>query len=89
MARIPVQHLVLLVGKRFVIFVFCLFNSLCSLFTCNIIFYLHDVYLLLKILMPISSIGYYRVFTLNLRDSHIFILDPMTIGIVDKKDWMK
>jgi hypothetical protein len=38
MARIPVQHLVLLVGKTFVIFVFCLFNSLCLLFTCNIIF---------------------------------------------------
>jgi hypothetical protein len=39
--------------------------------------------------MPVSSIGYYCVFTLNLRDSRIFILDPMTIGIVDKKDWMK
>jgi hypothetical protein len=38
MARIPVQHLVLLVGKTFVIFVFCLFNPLCLLFTCNIIF---------------------------------------------------
>jgi hypothetical protein len=39
--------------------------------------------------MPISSIGYYRVFALNLRDSHIFILDPTTAGIVDKEDWMK
>jgi hypothetical protein len=36
-----------------------------------------------------SSIGYYRVFTLNLRDSHIFILDPLTTGIVDKEDRMK
>jgi hypothetical protein len=39
--------------------------------------------------MPISSIGYYRVFTLNMRDSRIFILDPTTTGIVDKEDWMK
>jgi hypothetical protein len=39
--------------------------------------------------MPVSSIGYYRVFTLNLRDSHIFILGPMTIRIIDKEDWMK
>jgi hypothetical protein len=39
--------------------------------------------------MPISSIGYYQVFALNLRDSHIFILDPMTTGIIDKEDWMK
>jgi succinyl-CoA synthetase beta subunit len=39
--------------------------------------------------MLVSSIGYYRVFTLNLRDSHIFILDPTTTGIVDKEDWMK
>jgi hypothetical protein len=39
--------------------------------------------------MPVSSIGYYRVFALNLRDSHIFILDPTTAGIVDKEDWMK
>jgi hypothetical protein len=39
--------------------------------------------------MPVSSIGYYRVFTLNLRDSRIFILDPMTTGIVDKEDRMK
>jgi hypothetical protein len=39
--------------------------------------------------MPISSIGYYQVFTLNLRDSQIFILDPMTTGIIDKEDWMK
>jgi hypothetical protein len=38
MARIPVQHLVLSMGKTFVIFVFYLFNSLCLLFTCNIIF---------------------------------------------------
>jgi hypothetical protein len=52
-------------------------------------FYLHDVNLLLEILMHVSSIGYYRVFTLNLRDSRIFILDPMTTGIVDKEDRMK
>jgi hypothetical protein len=39
--------------------------------------------------MPVSSIGYYRVFTLNLRDSHIFILDPTTTGIVNKEDRMK
>jgi hypothetical protein len=39
--------------------------------------------------MPVSSIGYYRVFTLNLRDSRIFILGPMTIRIIDKEDWMK
>jgi hypothetical protein len=39
--------------------------------------------------MPVSSIGYYRVFTLNLRDSRIFVLDPMTTGIVDKEDRMK
>jgi succinyl-CoA synthetase beta subunit len=39
--------------------------------------------------MLVSSIGYYRVFTLNLRDSHIFILDPTTTGIVDKEVWMK
>jgi hypothetical protein len=39
--------------------------------------------------MPVSSIGYYRVFALNLRDSCIFILDPMTTGIVDKEDQMK
>jgi hypothetical protein len=37
MAKIPVQHLVLLVGKTIVIFVFCLFNLLCLLFTCNMI----------------------------------------------------
>jgi hypothetical protein len=39
--------------------------------------------------MHVSSIGYYRVFTPNLRDSHIFILDPTTIGIVNKEDGMK
>jgi hypothetical protein len=39
--------------------------------------------------VPISSIGYYRVFALNLRDSHIFILDTMTAGIIEKEDWMK
>jgi hypothetical protein len=39
--------------------------------------------------MPISSIGYYHVFALNMRDSHIFILDLTTIGIVDKEDRMK
>jgi hypothetical protein len=39
--------------------------------------------------MPISSIGYYRVFALNLRDSRIFILDPMTTKIIDKEDRMK
>jgi hypothetical protein len=89
MARIPVQHLVLSVGKTFVIFVFCLFNSLCLLFICNIIFYLHDVYLLLEILMLLSSIGYYRVFALNFWDSSIFILDPMTTRIIDKEDRMK
>jgi hypothetical protein len=39
--------------------------------------------------MPISSIGYYGVFALNLRDGHIFILDPTTTGIVDKEYLMK
>jgi hypothetical protein len=39
--------------------------------------------------MHVSSGGYYRVFTLNLWESRIFILDPMTTGIVDKEDWMK
>jgi hypothetical protein len=39
--------------------------------------------------MPISSIGYYHVFSLNLRDNLIFILDLMTIGIIDKEDRMK
>jgi hypothetical protein len=39
--------------------------------------------------MHVSSIGYYRVFALNLRDSHIFILDLMTTVIVDKEDRMK
>jgi hypothetical protein len=38
--------------------------------------------------MPVSSIDYYRVFTLNLRDRCIFILDPTTTGIVDKEDRM-
>jgi hypothetical protein len=44
MARILVQHLVLSVGKTLVIFVFCLFNLLCSLYTCDIIFryYIED-----------------------------------------------
>jgi hypothetical protein len=39
--------------------------------------------------MHVLSIGYYRVFTLNLRDSRIFILDLMTTGIIDKEDQMK
>jgi PII-like signaling protein len=39
--------------------------------------------------MSVSSIGYYRIFTLNLRDSRIFTLDPTTIRIVDKEDRMK
>jgi hypothetical protein len=39
--------------------------------------------------MPVSSIGYYRVFTLNLTDSRIFILDPTTTRIVHKEDRMK
>jgi hypothetical protein len=39
--------------------------------------------------MPVSSIGYYCVFTLNMRDSRKFILDPMTTGIIDKEDRMK
>jgi hypothetical protein len=39
--------------------------------------------------MHVLSIGYYCVFALNLRDSRIFILDLMTIGIVDKEDQMK
>jgi hypothetical protein len=39
--------------------------------------------------MPESSMGYYRVFALNVKDSHIFILDPMTTRIVDKEDRMK
>jgi hypothetical protein len=39
--------------------------------------------------MPISSIGYYHIFTLDLRDSRIFILDPMTTGIIDKEDRME
>jgi hypothetical protein len=38
MGRIPVQHLVLSVGKTLIIFVFCLFNLLCLLFICNTIF---------------------------------------------------
>jgi hypothetical protein len=39
--------------------------------------------------MPASIIGYYHVFTLNLRDSRIFILDLTTIRIIDKEDRMK
>jgi hypothetical protein len=39
--------------------------------------------------MLISSIGYYRIFALNLRDSHMFILDLTITGIVDKEDQMK
>jgi hypothetical protein len=39
--------------------------------------------------MPVSSIGHYRIFALNLRDSRIFILDPTTTGIVDKEDRIK
>jgi hypothetical protein len=39
--------------------------------------------------MPVSSIGYYRIFKLNLWDSHIFILDLTTSGIIDKEDRMK
>jgi hypothetical protein len=32
--------------------------------------------------MPLSNIGYYPVFALNLRDSHIFILDPTTTKMI-------
>jgi hypothetical protein len=39
--------------------------------------------------MPVSSIGYYHVLALNLRDSRIFILDPTITGIVDKEDRLK
>jgi uncharacterized protein YktB (UPF0637 family) len=39
--------------------------------------------------MPVSSIGYYRVFIVNMRDSHIFILDLMTTEIMHKKERMK
>jgi hypothetical protein len=39
--------------------------------------------------MLVSSIGYYCVFALNLRDGRIFILDPMTTGIINKEDRMK
>jgi hypothetical protein len=39
--------------------------------------------------MSVSSIGYHRIFALNLRDSHIFILDLTTTGIIDKEDQMK
>jgi hypothetical protein len=39
--------------------------------------------------MPVSSIGHYRIFALNLRDSRIFILDLTTTGIVDKEDRIK
>jgi hypothetical protein len=39
--------------------------------------------------MPVPSIGYYRVFTVNMRDSHIFILDPTTTGIIHKEERMK
>jgi hypothetical protein len=39
--------------------------------------------------MLVSSIGYYHVFALNVRDSHIFILDPMITWIIDKEDQMK
>jgi hypothetical protein len=51
-------------------------------------FYLHDVNLL-EILVSISSIGYYHIFALNLRDSHIFILDLITTGIINKEDRVK
>jgi hypothetical protein len=39
--------------------------------------------------MLVSSSGYDRVFIVNLRDNHIFILDPTMTGIVDKEDRMK
>jgi hypothetical protein len=39
--------------------------------------------------MPVSSIGYYRVFAINMRDSHIFILDPTTTGTIHKEERMK
>jgi hypothetical protein len=39
--------------------------------------------------MLVSSIGYYRVFAVNMRDSHIFILDPTTTGIVHKEERKK
>jgi hypothetical protein len=89
MARIPVQHLVLSMGKTFVIFVFyylihCVYCLLVISFLLT-----RCLFTILEILMPVSSIGYYRVFTLNLRDSHIFIPDPTTTGLVDKEDRMK
>jgi hypothetical protein len=39
--------------------------------------------------MPVSSISYYHVFAVNLRDGHIFILDLTTTGIIDKEDRIK
>jgi hypothetical protein len=39
--------------------------------------------------MPVSSIGHYRIFAVNMRDSHIFILDSTTTGIVYKEEQMK
>jgi hypothetical protein len=80
---------VLSVGKTFVIFVFCLFHSLCSLYYSNIIFTRTMLIYIIGDFDAISSIGYYHVFALNIRDSHIFILNPMRTGIVDKEDRMK
>jgi hypothetical protein len=39
--------------------------------------------------MPISCIGYYRVFAVNMRDNHIFILDPTTTEVIHKEERMK
>jgi hypothetical protein len=89
MARIPIQHLLLSVGKSFVIFIF--FYLIHCVYCLLVISFLLTLCLftILEIFMPVSSIGYYHVFALNLRDSRIFILDPTTIAIIEKEDWMK
>jgi hypothetical protein len=38
--------------------------------------------------MPITSIGYYRIFALNLLDKCVFVLDP-TPGTTNKGERMK
>jgi hypothetical protein len=41
-----------------------------------------------QILMPVSSIGYYRIYAVNVKDKCIWILDP-TPGSADKGERMK
>jgi hypothetical protein len=81
MARIPIQHFVLSMGKTLVVFFIYFIPYYYITFT--------GLMLIYWILMPVSSIGYYRVFALNLRDSHIFILDSTTPGTVYKEEQMK